>query len=128
MSDRYWPLIFIFVLIGGMLAAGAYLILVGNGSDEPEPEEVQQIETVQPTIPPTLPPSSPTPTAVLNRLDCDSIRGTEYISSDERTWFLANCVTRTSCAEIEGTDFRTAEERVWYQANCVPATATPDST
>ena len=28
-----------------------------------------------------------------NRADCDQIRGTQYLSGEERTWFLANCVT-----------------------------------
>lgn len=32
------------------------------------------------------------PTQVLNRLDCNEIRGTDYASPEERTWFLANCV------------------------------------
>jgi hypothetical protein len=29
---------------------------------------------------------------VSNREDCDAIRGTDYRSPEERTWFLANCV------------------------------------
>ncbi len=46
---------------------------------------------------PTPSPSpSPTPTATPdpdNRLDCDKIRGTDYRSTEERTWFLDHCVT-----------------------------------
>jgi len=40
------------------------------------------------------PPGSeagPPPDAAENRLDCDAIRGTDYLSPEERTWFLANC-------------------------------------
>jgi hypothetical protein len=33
-------------------------------------------------------------TDVLNRLDCQKIRGTQYHSPEERTWFLSNCVRR----------------------------------
>jgi hypothetical protein len=35
-----------------------------------------------------------TPEVLTNRQDCDAIRGTDYLSPDERTWYLANCVTR----------------------------------
>ena len=31
---------------------------------------------------------------ILNRLDCEKIRGTNYNSPEERTWFLANCLGR----------------------------------
>ncbi len=128
MSDRYWPLIFIFLLISGMVAAGAYFALDENEPSEVGSQETQPIATVQPTISPTPPPPTPTATPVLNRLDCDSIRGTEYLSGEERTWFLANCVTGASSSEIEGTDFCTTEDRVWYQANCATKTPTPETT
>ena len=39
---------------------------------------------------PTPPPA--TPTQVTNRENCAQIRGTDYFSPQERTWFLANCV------------------------------------
>jgi hypothetical protein len=35
----------------------------------------------------------PTPTPVKNRLDCAAIRGTDYLSREERAWFLDNCVS-----------------------------------
>ena len=66
---------------------------------------------VNPTVAPSLnnldtaPTASPTakalasPTATVeptveapNRADCDAIRGTDYESPEERTWFLANCL------------------------------------
>ena len=34
-----------------------------------------------------------TATPILNRENCNEIRGTQYRSPEERTWFLANCVT-----------------------------------
>ena len=86
-------MIFIFVLIVGMVAGGTYLALSESGSPEAETEDAVPTEPPQPTIQPTPPPPSPTPTPVLNRLDCEAIRGTQYLSGDERTWFLANCVS-----------------------------------
>lgn len=32
--------------------------------------------------------------SVSNRMDCDSIKGTEYLSYEEREWYLDNCVYR----------------------------------
>jgi hypothetical protein len=29
-----------------------------------------------------------------NRANCDQVRGTDYLSAEERTWYLANCVTQ----------------------------------
>ncbi len=42
---------------------------------------------------PPTDPLPPGPTAIsLNRRDCDEIRGTSYLSPQERTWFLSNCI------------------------------------
>ena len=38
--------------------------------------------------------SAPSDAGALNRLDCVKIRGTQYHSPEERTWFLSNCVSR----------------------------------
>jgi hypothetical protein len=52
-------------------------------------------DTVTTVSTPTPQPSATTtPDAGVNRLDCTEIRGTDYRSPEERTWFLANCVTR----------------------------------
>lgn len=42
------------------------------------------------------PPSeqAPPPIQVFNRQDCEKIRGTQYLSVEERTWYLANCARR----------------------------------
>jgi hypothetical protein len=39
---------------------------------------------------PTLQPAQPEPA---NRLNCDAIRGTTYLSEEERAWFINNCTT-----------------------------------
>jgi hypothetical protein len=54
-------------------------------------EAVEELATPSPT-PSPRPTASPTP--VLNRLNCQKIKGTDYLSPEERTWYLANCVSR----------------------------------
>jgi hypothetical protein len=57
----------------------------------------QQVLFVEECATPTpVATASPTmtPTPANNRLDCEEIRGTDYLSSEERTWFLDNCVRR----------------------------------
>jgi len=46
-------------------------------------------------IPTETPTPVPTATPIVNRLDCDEIRGTPYHSEEERVWFLGNCITPT---------------------------------
>jgi hypothetical protein len=45
----------------------------------------------QETAPVTQPRTEAT---AANRADCEQIRGTDYLSGEERTWFLANCISR----------------------------------
>jgi hypothetical protein len=43
----------------------------------------------------TMPEAPAVPSATANnRANCDEIRGTDYRSDGERTWYLANCVTQ----------------------------------
>lgn len=49
----------------------------------PEPTSTPQAAEAEPTA---------EPAPVNNRQNCDQIRGTQYISPEERTWYLANCV------------------------------------
>lgn len=96
----------------GMLAAiGVALVLVAsayagiNASDSDvltpgvEITPVSDLGRETPTEPsptPTAeaeaPPPEPTAAPVTNRQDCNQIRGTQYVSEEERTWYLANCV------------------------------------
>ena len=48
-----------------------------------------------PVAAPSAPASGPqVPAATANnRASCDEIRGTDYLSTEERTWYLSNCVT-----------------------------------
>jgi hypothetical protein len=59
----------------------------------PDTQTPQPEPTAEPT-PEPAPPPQPEPAPVTNRADCNQIRGTNYLSAEERTWFLANCVPR----------------------------------
>ena len=66
-----------------------------NAKADAEPGVTVTVETPGPeAAPPTQPPPAPTAAPVVaNRANCDQIRGTDYNSPEERTWFLSNCVT-----------------------------------
>lgn len=53
-------------------------------------EEAGQQANRTPRSTPTQP--APTVPPVTNRRDCNAIRGTDYLSEEERGWFLDNCV------------------------------------
>lgn len=95
-----------------VLTASAYIGLTateddaGASTDGDEVSEPAQRVLITPVVSPTPEPdesgengegeseddAEPTATPVLNRENCDEIRGTDYRSPGERTWFLANCV------------------------------------
>jgi hypothetical protein len=60
----------------------------------------------------------PTPVGSVNRMSCDTIASTDYfLNDDERAWFTQNC-NRLSCNAIRGTAYVSTMERTWYLANC----------
>ena len=69
--------------------------------EEPSPTEALSAPTEPPaptttTIPPTpRPPTATQLPPVTNRRSCGAIRGTSYLSEDERQWFQANCIVPT---------------------------------
>jgi hypothetical protein len=89
-----------------LLAVGvAWMMDDGAQDQEPatDPSEiVQDVQTPPPEAPSPTPEPTPTPASapapppapapVNNRLDCNAIRGTDYLSLDERNWFLTNCL------------------------------------
>ena len=82
----------VLVIAGGTLTAlsdpGNAGTSSGGGSDSPrQTREATAIPQAEPT-------ASPTAAALTNRQDCAAIRGRDYLSPEERTWFLANCVTQ----------------------------------
>jgi hypothetical protein len=89
------------------------LHVVAGGAETVRQEPLVVASTPQPA------PTSTPPIAPVSRIGkCEAIRGTAYESVEERTWFLANCVSkaaatapppRTTAAAPEAVDF------VWYQ-------------
>ena len=95
-------------MIGRLIVAGIIGIVVVSavaGLMDPSTGKTSTKADAQPgvtvtagpeTAPPAQAPAPPGPTAtavVANRANCDQIRGTDYNSPEERTWFLANCVS-----------------------------------
>lgn len=77
-----------FALMGGddgtaaPVATDTPVVIVADG---PTPTN-----TVRPTSTPKAIPATVTPRPE-NRKDCDEIRGTEYLSDEERDWYVGNC-------------------------------------
>ncbi len=67
----------------------------GNASSPPN---TPTMAVATATIPPPAPTATPrvvlapAPEPATNRQNCNAIRASDYLSADERTWFLANCV------------------------------------
>ena len=76
----------VLVVLGGSLAA----LSNPDASAVQEDEERQS----QPATAESEATATATTKPVTNREDCDEIRGNDYLSREERTWFLANCVRR----------------------------------
>ena len=53
---------------------------------------LQNLDTPPTPAPTVATAASPSPTAAVNRQDCNRIRGTDYLSGEERDWYLANCL------------------------------------
>jgi hypothetical protein len=65
---------------------------------------INNLDTAPTTSPTVKPTSTAVPTATPpNRADCDAIRGTDYESPEERTWFLANCLDSSTTATTDTT-------------------------
>jgi len=76
----------VLVIAGGSLSAWSE----SGDADSSEPPALDSLETPASTgAEPTA-----TPEPVTNRENCDEIRGNDYLSPEERTWFLENCVTQ----------------------------------
>lgn len=69
----------------GLSAGGVDITPVsGSDIDRDAPPEATPTAVPEATAEPTAP--------VTNRQDCNQIRGTQYLSPEERTWYLDNCV------------------------------------
>lgn len=77
------------VILGGSLTAISNPDASAGGSSSQQADEADREPTAE-----AEPTSTPEPEKITNREDCSEIRGTDYLSRQERTWFLENCVTR----------------------------------
>jgi hypothetical protein len=46
--------------------------------------------------------AAPTQPPLTNRADCDSIRGTAYLSEEEHQWFISNCLGGPTAQPTDG--------------------------
>jgi hypothetical protein len=88
------------------LPAVAFIVAIGfaigTSSNDDKPAAVPTLGvSVQAQAIPT-PAPTPTTAPAINRMDCAAIRGSDYRSPDERTWFQANCSGTTASAGTTG--------------------------
>lgn len=113
-----------------MSIAVLVLVLTGSGELSNKAHAAQADAEPLSSIPvfsssgeaPAAPPVAPSaPEEEPNRADCARIRGTEYLSFVERTWFFEHCLAenRASCGRISGTPYLSDVERGWFLANCM---------
>jgi len=83
------------LVVVGVVMVLAVSGVVGLLSSDPGRDAVADAVptvVVQPTSTPEPTPTA-TPAPPDNREDCAEIRGTDYLSREERQWFLSNCVS-----------------------------------
>lgn len=87
----------VLAIVGGFLALDRTTLHWYSVASSGDPSTVDRdppptsTTTAAPKAAPTRRPS-PTP-GPPNRRNCYAIRGTPYLSAEERTWFLSNCMT-----------------------------------
>lgn len=105
------------------LAGGDDSAVLAPATDTPSAivVDIDQTQTPIPTKTPKAVPATLTPTPE-NRKDCDDIKGTPYLSDDERDWYDDNCF------EPEPTDTPTAEPQQTQQPQQPQAPQAPTDT
>ncbi len=84
-------------IIGTVLILAFSSVIMGSkpsASAEPPAQATATAVVATPTAipsPTAIPTIVPTPAPAPVRQDCNAIRGSEYRSAEERSWFLANC-------------------------------------
>jgi hypothetical protein len=82
-----WVLLLSIPAVALLVAAGVALAAGGAGDDD-KSAQGPAISSSNLDLAPTATPSPP---PEQNRQDCNQIRGTDYLSTAERDWFLTNC-------------------------------------
>lgn len=91
--------------MAAVLGTVAVLALTENDAEPPssargEPTAAREVTLVPTTAPQVL--GAPSATVLPDRNDCDEIRGTQYLSTTERAWFLANCTKEAAPSRAPG--------------------------
>ena len=95
---RIGPLPTNLLIAGAALVALAVVAIVlatgggSNGTEQPSSGGSDVGPISSPTAEASAPMPEPSATAVAIRTDCNAIRGTEFQSDEERTWFDQNCL------------------------------------
>jgi hypothetical protein len=106
-----WPMFAGAGVLGIAGVAAVFMFALGGGPKSPSeprptPPSLAVIPTQEPATP-TPPTPTPVPTEVpvvqppANRMDCNAIRGTAYLSPEEGDWFRANCTAPTNTAPTQ---------------------------
>lgn len=90
--------------LGLLLTCAAVALLVLACADEGESSDLPEI---------------PTPAAPILRDSCETIAKTDYfLNQEEEAWFTENC-NRLDCEAIRGTQYVSLMEREWFLDNCI---------
>jgi hypothetical protein len=95
---------------GGVLLAALVIaaVMVAGGGDGDAPSTPTPVTSAASPTATRTPAATRSPTATAtqateatatpapNRMDCDAIRGTPYLSADERQWYVENCLESPS--------------------------------
>jgi hypothetical protein len=87
-------------IIAFIVAAGATMAMSSDhkrivAAEATVGVSVRSVPTPATVAAPTQAPPAATATPQPNRRDCSAIRGTTYLSQDERSWFIENCPAPT---------------------------------
>ena len=94
-----------------------------TGEPEAPPTDTPSTEPNATALPPepteTPVPAEATVPPVTNRRDCNDIRGTDYLSGEERDWFLDNCTAPPT--QVPAPQQPPAEQAPVQSTNCDPS-------
>lgn len=94
-----WAVLLAVPVAAFVLATVVAFGLGGDDGDDPAPAAPEPLTVRNLDVAPSPIATLAQPTATVtvpNRNDCAAIRGTDYLSGEEREWYLANCLTQVA--------------------------------
>lgn len=92
----FGQLTFLGIIVVIVSTSVAFAMEPGSTLPESTPTPIATEVVVEPTAEPeatAVPaPAEAPPPPPANRANCNEIRGTDYLSGEERSWFLTNCL------------------------------------